>query len=72
MVYTVTSNSMESRSVPGVNLKPLNNDGGQYFMSLYTGMRVHSYIWEELPIDDGVKQKLEQLTEIEKTCFGRF
>ena len=35
-------------------------------MSLYTGKRVHSYIWEELTIDDGVIQRLEQLAEIEK------
>ena len=66
MVYTVKINSMKSRSVPLVTLKTSYNDGGQYFMSLYTGMRIHSYIWEELPIDDGVIQRVEQLAEIEK------
>ena len=66
MVYTGTSNNMKSRSVPGIALKPSNNDGGQYFMSLYTGKRVHSYIWEELPIEDGVIQRVEELAEIEK------
>ena len=66
MVYISRSNSMKSRSVPGVALKPSNNGGGQYFMSLYTGKRVHSYIWEELPIDDGVIQRVEQLAELEK------
>ena len=35
-------------------------------MSLYTGKRVHLYIWEELPIDDGVIQRVEQLAELEK------
>ena len=52
MVYTGTKNSMKSRCVPVVALKPSKNDGVQYFMSLYTGKRVHSYILEELPIDD--------------------
>ena len=66
MVYTGTTNTMRSRSVPGVSLKPSNNNGGQYFMSLYTGNKVQLYIWEELPIDDGVIQRVEQLAELEK------
>ena len=66
MVYTGTSNVMKSRSVPGVALKPSNNDGGQYFMWLYTRKKVHSYIREELPIGDGVIQRVEQLAELEK------
>ena len=66
MVYTGTRNSMKSRSVPGVSLKPSNNDGGKYFMSLYAGKRVHSYIWEEFPIDDGVIQRVDKLAELEK------
>ena len=59
MVYTSKSNSMKSRSVPGIALKPSNNDGGQCFMSLYTETMVHWYIWEEIPIDDGVIQRVE-------------
>ena len=34
MVYTGTSKSMKSRSVPRVSLKPSNNYCGQYFMLL--------------------------------------
>ena len=59
MVYTGTSNSIKSRSVPGIALKPSNNECGQYFISLYTGKRAHFYIWEEFPIDDEVIQMLE-------------
>ena len=41
MVYVETRNDMKARSVPGIALKPSNNDGGQYFMPLYTGKRIH-------------------------------
>ena len=68
MVFTGTRNSMKSMSVPGVALKPSNNEGGQYFMSLYTGKRVSSYIWEDLPIYHGLIQRVEQLAELEKKC----
>ena len=34
-------------------------------MSLYTE-KIHSYIWEELPIDDGVIERVEELAFIEK------
>ena len=51
---------MRSRSVPGVAFKTSNNYGGQNFMSLYTGKRINSYTWEELMIDDGVIQRVEQ------------
>ena len=65
MVYIGTSNSMKIRSVPDVALKPSKNDSGQYFMSLYTGKRVYSYIWEELHIDNGVIQRVEKLAELD-------
>ena len=41
MVYSGTRNSMKSRSVHGVALKTSKNDGGKYFMAMYTGKRVH-------------------------------
>ena len=59
MVCTGTSNIMKIRSVPGIALKPSNNDGGQYFMFLYSGKRIHSYIWEDLPIDEGLIHRVE-------------
>ena len=39
MVYTQTSNSIKSRSVPSVAFNPSYNDGGQFFISLYTEKR---------------------------------
>ena len=71
MVYTGTINIMNSRSASGVYLKPSNNDGGQYSISVYTAKRANSYIWEELPIGDGVIQRVEKFAELEKTCFDR-
>ena len=44
MVYTGKINNMKGRIVPGISLNPSNNNGGNYFMSLYTGKRIHSYI----------------------------
>jgi hypothetical protein len=53
-VYTGTTNTMKSRSVPGIALGPSNESGGYFFMSLYTRKRLHSYHWKELPIDQDV------------------
>ena len=35
-------------------------------MSLYSGKRIHGYKWKELPIDEHVIQRVEQLDENEK------
>ena len=43
MVFIGTNNNMNSRSVPAVALNPSNQYGGHYFMSLYSGKRLHSY-----------------------------
>ena len=42
-----------------------NHHGGHYFMSLYSGKRVHSYNWKELPIDDDVNDRVEELASKE-------
>ena len=44
-VFDSTDNSMNKRSLPAIALKPSNNKGGYYFMSLYTGRQIHSYQW---------------------------
>ena len=54
MVFIGTTNKMDSRSVPAIALNASNNHGGHYFMSLYSGKRIHSYEWKEVPIDDDV------------------
>ena len=45
MVYLGTHKNMEKRSVPELVLKASNEEGGYFFMSLYSGKRLHSYIW---------------------------
>ena len=66
MVYIGTTNTMKRRSVPAIALNESNDRGGHYFMNLYTGKRLHSYAWEELPIDDDVIEQVEYLARQEK------
>jgi len=65
MVFIGTKNNMARRSVPAIALYASNLHGGHYFMSLYTGKRLHSYEWEELPIDNEVIARVEQLASEE-------
>ena len=50
LVYTGTSNTLNSRSVPAIALRESNNNGGHYFMLLESGQRIHSNKWVEMPI----------------------
>ena len=63
LVYESTTNTMKPRSVPAIALKRSNNAGGHYFMSLYSGKRIHGYKWEVLPIDAHIIERVEQLAE---------
>ena len=65
MCYTQTSNDMKTRAVPGVALSEANEKGGQYFMNLHTGKRIHAFAWKELPVPDWVIEKVEEMAEIE-------
>ena len=56
-----TSTNMRKRGVPEISLKASNDVGGLYFMSLYTGKTIHSYIWNELTTDDDVIRRVEEL-----------
>jgi hypothetical protein len=47
-VYESTANTTKPRSIGVVALKPSNERGGYYFMSLSTGRRLHCYQWTEL------------------------
>ena len=53
-VFDSTDNTMHKRSIPAIALKPSNNQGGYYFMSLNTGRQINSYQWTELPITEQV------------------
>ena len=43
VVYTGTKNDIKRRSVPAITLNKSNDHGGHYFLSLYTGKRLHRY-----------------------------
>ena len=63
LVYIDTTNDIKSRAVPAIVLRRSNNAGGHYFMSLYSGMRIYGYKWKELPIDEYVLARVEELAE---------
>ena len=69
LVYVGTSNDMKKRSVPSIALKSSNDVGGYYFMSIYTGKKLHSYVWTELPIDNDVIKRVKELATQEKQPF---
>ena len=66
MVFMGSSNKLNARSVPAVAMNASNEHGGHYFMSLYSGKRIHSYEWKELPIDEDVISRVEELAEEEE------
>ena len=61
MVFIGTDKTMKRSSAPAIALNPSNNHGGHYFMNLYTGKKLHSYHWQELPIDDETIDRVEEL-----------
>ena len=60
-VWIGTKNNMTERTVPGIALRASNSKGGMYFMSLYTGKRLNSYVWEQLPISDEITERVEAI-----------
>ena len=66
MVYNSTNNNMSPRTIPAIALKPSNQHGGSYFMSLLSGKRIHSYHWKELPIPDEVIERVHFMAKEEK------
>ena len=70
MVHSGTAGNMSERSIPVIALKPSNNAGGHFFMSLYSGERIHGYNWDDLPIDEAVIEWVEQLASDENQPFN--
>ena len=64
-VHLGTTNTMKHRSVPAIALRSSNESGGHYFMSLLSGKRIHSHNWTELPIDNDVIARVEELASKE-------
>ena len=60
-VYIDSNNNMNSRSVPAIALRPSNNNGGYYFLNLETNRRIHSYVWNQLPIPPNVIDRLKKI-----------
>ena len=55
MVHLQTNNPMKARSMmPAIALGLSNKWSGQFIMSLYSGKRLHSYKYDELPKGDEV------------------
>jgi hypothetical protein len=56
------NNNMESRTVGALALRPTDNaQGGYYFYSLLTGMRLNRTHWTELPMPSSVEERLKTL-----------
>ena len=66
MLYTGTDNTMKQRGVPVITLSESNEQGGHYFMSLYSGKKLHGYDWVELPITNDVIHQVENLAKDQK------
>ena len=65
-VYTGATNTPTRRSITSISLKESNEDVGHFFVSLYTGKDIRSNDWLELPIDDKVVKRVEELEKMEK------
>ena len=63
IAYAKNKNDMPSRGVPQIELRPSNDQGGNYFISILTGKCINTYHWEESPINDQVTIKVEELVE---------
>ena len=60
-VYEETINYMTPRSVVGIALKPKNDRGSYYFMSLKTGIIIHTRQWNVLHVTKLVIYRVAQL-----------
>jgi len=65
VLYTTTTNDMKRRSVPCIALNLTNSFGGHNFMSLKSGRKLHGYKWKELPMDDWVITRVEEIAKKE-------
>ena len=64
--YIGTTNSTKHITLGEIALRPENERGGYYFISLSTGKQLHACIWTELPINDQVISRVNNLETKEK------
>ena len=60
-VYIGNTNSKKQKKVVAIALIPENERGGYYFMYLATGKQLHDLIWKEIPINDQVISRVNNL-----------
>ena len=61
MVFTGTTSTSKKKSIPSIVLRESNEDGGQFFMLLYTGKEININDWVKLTIDDEFVKRVEEL-----------
>ena len=64
-VHDGTSNTQKPRSVDAIALRPKNNTGSYYFMSLESGKQIHSNNYTELAITPAIIARVEAMAEKE-------
>ena len=52
IVYTGTTYTLKRRSIPSIYFRESNENGGHFFMLLYTSKYIHRNDWVELPKDN--------------------
>ena len=57
---------MTPRSLGGISLRPKNDRGSYYFMSLETGRRINARKWTVLHITESVIVRLEEFSANER------
>ena len=65
-VYIGTKNSTKQRTVGQIALRPENEKGIYYFIYLATRKQLHAFIWIELPTNDQVISRVNDLATKEK------
>ena len=65
-VYMGTTKSTKQRTVGEIALRPENERGGYYFMYPSTGKQIHAFIWTELPINNQVISRVNDLVTNDK------
>jgi len=63
IVYRTTKNDKTPRAARAIALRPSNNQGGYYFMSLKTGKRIHGFQWTRLATTQSVIDRVHELAE---------
>ena len=65
-VYMGTTKSTKKRTVGEIALRTENERGGYYFMYPSTGKQIHAFIWTELPINNQVISRVNDLVTKDK------